>query len=266
MTVLDLTTEALQVTNIIGQADSPKDAQTTNAFRALIGLVDTSNADPLKQLTTARNMFTLKPPQQIYTIGPDSSLDINAPRPAKILRANLIDLTSAPNPPYNPMEILDWDGYQNFRLRATQTQIPRALWFDGQDNPIENPTDPPANDLAPVPGYGNIVLPDQPTAPNIIEYWAAQPLTQASSLFDDLVFPAGYYEYLLYGTCIRLYMRYGRDIVQGVADLFTAARLSVESANATPGPVMATDSGLPGRGGGYWDGRTNTFLGRSGLR
>jgi hypothetical protein len=266
MTVLDLTTEALQVCNIIGQADTPKDAQTTNAFRALIGLVDTSNADPLKQLTTARRNFTLVPPRQIYTIGPDSSMDINAPRPAKILRANLIDLTSSPNPPYNPMMILDWDGYQSYRLRETMTQIPYSLWYDGLDIPIPNPVDPPENDLVPVAGFGNIVLPFVPTAPNVIEFWAAYPLTQASSLFDDLVFPAGYYEYLLYGTCVRLYPRYGRDISQAVADLYTAARLLVESANSTPGPVVAMDSGLPSRGGGYWDGRTNTFLGRSGVR
>lgn len=263
MTILDLLTESLQVCNIIGQADAPKDVQVTNAFRSLIGHIDTSNADPLKQLTTARRTLTLNPPRQIYTVGPDSSLDVNMPRPAKILRANLIDLTSAPNPPHNPMAVLDWDGYQNFRLRHTLTPLPRALFFDGTNQPIEDPADPIENDLVPVPGFGNILLPEIPTMPNIVEFWAPLPLTQASSLFDDVVFPSGYYEYLLYGTSIRLYIRYGRDIDAGVAQLYKDARLAIESANATPAPVMQVDSGLPGgQGGGYWDGRTNTYLGR----
>lgn len=267
MTILDLLVEALQACNIIGQADKPKDAQVTNAFRALIGLVDTANADQLKELTTAQKTFTLQPGKQIYTVGADSSLDINMPRPAKILRANLIDISqgglAALNPPYNPMAVLDWDAYQTWRLRNTQTPIPRALWFDRRNDPIPAPADTPPNPLTPVAGYGNICLPEYPTAANQIEFWAPLPLTQASTLFDDLVFPSGYYEYLLYGTCIRLYMRYGRDVDAGVAELYKEARLAIESANATPAPVMQLDSGLPGGPETYWDARTNTFLGRT---
>jgi hypothetical protein len=256
--------ESLQVCNIIGQADSPKDAQTTNAFRALIGQIDTSNADPLKQLTTVQTTFILDPPRQEYAVGPDSSLDIEAPRPTRILRANLIDVSATPsNPPYNPMEILDWDGYQKWRLRATQTPIPRALWYDRTAQAIPSPVDPIENPLAPVPIYGNIWLPEMPTMPNYIEYWAAAPLTQASSYFDDLAFPPGYYEYLLYGTCLRLYPRYGRQADPTVTALYQAARLAIESANVTPAPIVRTDDGLPGAHGGYWDGRTNTFIGRT---
>jgi hypothetical protein len=123
------------------------------------------------------------------------------------------------------MAVLDWDEYQNFRLRATATPLPRALFYDQTIAPIPNPLDPPP-EYAPVPGFANIILPDFPTAPNKVEFWSAAPLTQASSLFDDLVFPAGYYEYLLYGTCIRVYPRYGRPVDATVTGLYDEARLA----------------------------------------
>jgi hypothetical protein len=80
------------------------------------------------------------------------------------------------------------------------------------------------------------------------------------SNFDDLVFPPGYYEYLLYGTCVRLYPRFGRPIDPSVAALYTEARRIIESANVTPAPVMPLDTGLPQSRPPYWDGRTNRWI------
>lgn len=263
MTVIELLQESLQIVGVIGVADPPTDAHMETAFRALIGQVDSANADPLKQLTAINRTFTLKPPQQSYTIGPDASLDIEAPRPQAILRANMIDLTSWPNPPYIPMRVLDWSGYQSWSLRNAQTPLPTALWYDGGYNPIPNPAgDQTQAPEAPVFGFGTINLIGVPMNANRIEFWASAPLTQATSYFDDLVFPPGYYEFLLYGLCGRLYPRFQRQPDPVVLELYKEARLAIESANATRAPVMPLDGGLPNVSGGYWDGRTNSYIRR----
>lgn len=226
--------------------------------------MDTCNADPLRQLTTSNRTFTLAPPRQSYTIGPDASLDIEAPRPENILRANMIDLSAAPNPPHIPMRVLTWSEYQEWSIRNSPTPLPTALWYDSGYSPIANPLGPsppapaPAPE-APVAGYGTINIVGIPTAANQIELWTAQPLTQASSYFDQLVFPPGYYEFLLYGLCCRLYPRFGRETDSTIAALYKDAQRIVESANVSAPPTMALDKGLPGSPG-YWDGRTNSYI------
>ena len=266
MNVMDLITEGLLTCNIIGVADPPTDAQASTAFRALIGQVDTANADPLRQLTTVNRTFTLGPPQQAYTIGPDASLDIEAPRPARILRADMIDLTSWPNPPHIPMRVLTWSEYQSWSIRNSPTPLPTALWYDAGYSAIANPLGPSPPAPAPPPeapdaGFGTINIAGVPTAANQIELWASAPLTQFSSYFDELVFPPGYYEWLLYGLCCRLYPRFGRTLDPVVGELYKDAQRIIESANVTPPPTMALDGGLPG-GPSYWDGRTNSYISR----
>jgi hypothetical protein len=72
-----------------------------------------------------------------------------------------------------------------------------------------------------------------------VEVWAAQPLSQASTYFDDLIFPPGYYEYLLYGTCARIYPRFARPIDPAIAALYQEAKLNIESANWYDTPTEA---------------------------
>ncbi len=251
--------------NIIGQGNpTPTSAQADTAFQCLVGLIDTSNADPLRRLTAARVPFTLRPPQQAYTIGPDPSLDIFASRPQKIQRANVVDMTQPANPNYIPMRVLEYSEYLRERIRASDTPLPSALWYDRGYEPIANPTNPnPPPVTNPDPGYGTINIVGQPSAANGIELWASAPLTQASTLLDDLVFPPGYYEYLLYGTVIRLYPKFGRDPDATVVGLWGEARRLIESANAVAMPVMTLDSGLPSSGNVYFDGRTNRYIGRN---
>ena len=247
---------------IIGAGNpTPTDPQASQAFQCLIALVDTSNADPLRQLTETRNSFALVPGQQAYMIGPDPSLDIPQPRPAKILRANVVDMNAQPNPFHIPMRVLEWDQYNAWGVRNSPTPLPLALWYDRGYNAIPNPTNPsPPPENVPDAGYGTINIVGMPTAPNPVEVWFRAPLTQASTYFDELVFPPGYYEYLLYGTCIRLYPKFTRKPDPTVLQLYKDARLAVESANASPMPVMPLDSGLPNSRGAWWDGRTNSWI------
>ena len=256
--------EALFTCGIIGQGNpTPTDYQSTQAMQCLVGLVDTSNADPLRQLTAGRTPFFMQPGKQAYTIGADPSCDIPIPRPPGILRANVIDMSAQPNPWHVPMRVLEWSEYDTWGVRNSNTPLPPALWYDQGYAAIPNPTNPtPPPFSNPVLGQGTINIVGMPTAPNQIEIWTPSPLTQASSLFDDLIFPNGYYEYLLYGTCMRVYPKFGRPINADVRALWDDARRIVESANATPAPVMRLDSGLPNAQPQYWDGRSNRYIGR----
>ena len=264
MTVLDLLTEALFTTNIIGQGNpTPTDYQSTQAMQCLVGLVDTSNADPLRALTAGRTAFLLQPNKQPYTIGADPSCDIPVPRPSTILRANVIDMSAQPNPNHIPMRVLQWSEYDTWGVRNSDTPLPPALWYDQGYSAIPNPTNPsPPPSSNPIAGQGTINIVGMPTAPNQVEIWTPSPLTQATSLFDDLIFPNGYYEYLLYGTCMRVYVKFRRQINADVKALWDDARRVVESANATPAPLMTLDSGLPNAKPAYWDGRSNRYIGR----
>lgn len=194
-------------------------------------------------------------------IGADSSLDINQPRPQNILRANVVDASAVPTFNHIPVKVLEWSEYEAWGVRNAPTPLPQALYYDSDFNPIPNPANPPA-DPAVYPGYATIHIVGLPTAANMIEFWSREPLTQATSYFDTLIFPDGYYEYLLYGLAIRLYPRYARPVDPTVASLYSDARLAIESASASPAPVMRLDGGLPNVAGGWWDGRTNSWVRR----
>ena len=265
MTILDLITEALFTCGIIGQGNpTPTDYQSMQGMQALTGLIDSSNANPLQQLTSHPSIFYLIPGQRDYIIGPDPSCDVPLPRPPKILRANVWDISAQPNPAHIAMRVLNWPEYDRWGVRDAPTVLPQALWYDRGYNEIpgdpDNPNPNPPPEAAPVPGSGTIWMIGTPTAPNGIEIWTPQPLTQASTLFDDLIFPPGYYEFLLYGTCIRLYPKFSRPPDATVTALYQEARRTVETSNVTAPPVMPLDGGLPGTGPGYWDGRTNSWI------
>jgi hypothetical protein len=263
--VLDLITEALTASNIIGQGNpTPNDWQASLGMQALVGLVDTSNADPLRQLTASRTAFFMTPNQQSYTIGADPSCDIPVPRPVKILRANVIDMSAQPNPNHIPMRVLEWSEYDTWGTRNSLVSLPPAIWYDAAYDPIANPTNPaPPPATNPDLGQAAINIVGMPMAPNQIEFWAARPLTQATSYFDQLVFPPGYYEYLLYGTAMRVFIKFGRAISPDIRALWDAARFAVESANASAMPVMRLDTGLPNAQPVYFDARSNRYIARS---
>ena len=248
--------------NIIGQGNStPTDQQAGVAFAKLVGMVDTCNADPLRELTAARSIFQLQPGKQSYTIGQDSSLDIIEPRPSRILRAHGVYASALPNPQPYSIPVLNWSEYERMGNQGTPVDMPTGLFYDRNCAPIPAPNDP-APDFGVVPGFGTIWFVGVPIQANFVEFWTARPLTQASTHFDDLVFPTGYYEFLLYGLCARLYPAFGREPDATVLALYKDSQRIVESANATPAPVMRLDSGLPGGAPGYWDGRSNQWVNR----
>jgi hypothetical protein len=265
VTVLDLLTESLTTAQIIGQGNpTPSDWHASQAMQCLVGLVDTSNADPLRQLTASRTAFVMQPGKQAYTIGNDPSCDIPVPRPENIQRANVIDMHAQPNPNHVPMRVLQWSEYDTWGTRNSLVSLPPAIWYDGGFDPIPNPTNPtPPPTSNPALGQGTIWIVGMPTDPNQIEFWTARPLTQATSYFDDLVFPPGYYEYFLYGVTGRLCIKFARPISAEIAALWNEARRTVESANASPAPVMQLDTGLPNAQPVYWDGRSNSYIARS---
>jgi hypothetical protein len=232
-------------------------------MQALVALIDSSNADPLRQLTATRTAFFMAPGQQSYTIGADASCDIPIPRPARILRANVVDMAAQPNPNHIPMRVLEWSEYDTWGTRNSLVTLPPAIWYDQGFDRIPNPTDPPQPYTNPDLGQGTLWIVGMPNAPNQIEIWTASPLTQATSYFDDLIFPPGYYEYLLYGTCMRVFIKFGRPINADVRAQWDEARRIVESANTSPAPVMQLDSGLPNALPVYWDGRSNRYIWRS---
>ena len=256
-TVLELIQEALLTANIIGQGNlTPNDFLASTAFRALVGMIDTANADPLRSLTLKRSSFLMTPGKRSYTIGADSSLDINMALPPDIVRANGVYTSAFPDATHHSISVLEAPEYERTSLRDTLQAIPSALWYDRGYQPIPAAADPPSGSNI-VPGFGTIWFVGVPNAANLCEFWSPAPLTQATSYFDDLVFPAGYYEFLLYGLTARLYPRFGRPPDAAILALYEDARRIVEAANATPAAVRQLDSGLPGSAGGYWDGRSN---------
>ena len=105
-------------------------------------------------------------------------------------------MSAQPNPNHIPMRVLQWDEYNAWGVRNSNTPLPPALWYDQGYKAIPAPTNPtPPPGSSPVPGQGIINIVGNPSAPNQIEFWTPSPLTQATSLFDDLIFPNGYYEY-----------------------------------------------------------------------
>lgn len=190
MTVLDLIKSSLRLIGQLGPGRAPNASETADALFVLNGMIEAWNTESLAIYNTRADQYPLTAGKQSYTIGTGG--EINAPRPVQIERANVV-LTMVAGPDYSvPLELLTDERWSAIPVKALQSSIPRALYYDN------------AYPLA------NISLYPVPTTTPKLELATWQQLTGFATSSDTVAFPPGYADAIRYNLAVRLAPEWGK--------------------------------------------------------
>lgn len=195
---------------------------------------------------TARPISTTDSSNQYwYTIGPAASLvgggnpDFIAPRPTRILRANLMITSSTPNVRV-PLAILDAMQWSDETVPDLGTSPYPTAIYDDYANPFSR----------------LYIWPFPQTTGNQIELFVPNQISRFVALSDSFVMPPGYEDAFM----LTLSERLCTGVKTPPPDLQAAAamaRANVRSLNSRAPKISTTDSGMPSRnrsGGNFYDG------------
>lgn len=185
--------EVLQLIEAIGEGQSPNSTQYSDASRTLNLMLKAWMAYGIQLWKIDTTSFSLTQSKQSYTIGKSGSIDIDNPRPLKILEMVIRDSNN------NDVNLipLTREEYWNLSDRTTEG-TPVQFYYDKS---IPN---------------GTIYLwpvADSDAATNSTIHIAYQsPIEDMDASTDELDFPQEWYEAVKYGLAVRLAPVYGLDI------------------------------------------------------
>jgi hypothetical protein len=237
ITCAQLIGSALRIAGITGRPgriSSPD--QSTEAIAALNRMLGSWNCDPLKVFETQVDRYALTPQQTDYFIGPTG--DFVAPRPIKIVRANIVLTDEAPelHKPLRVVEVTDWADIVFPELEA-------GAW--------------------PAVLYNDHAMPDsklylypQPIAANDLELFTLSAIQQFVALTDVVELPDGYEEAIVYNLALRVASHYPTQasLAPEAPDLANEALARIQSNNA-PVPRLRNDAAGLGHGARNADSR-----------
>lgn len=223
MTALELITEALLDIGAIdsGAEATPDEAQT--GLAKLNGLLDSWSTERISIPVIQAAIYNLVAGQTAYTIGPSASdfLTLNTQRPIGIESANIIaDSTRF------ALKLFSSAEFAAIAYRTITGSVPYALYYD---NAFPNAT---------------INLWDAPSAGHQLELFTWKPLTQVAKIGDDLVFPPGYREAVLYNLELRM-VSLGQPPNPVIVELAAAAKANIQRLNL-PSALLDIDQAIQG--------------------
>ena len=225
-TVLDLVTAALKNLGVISGTETPSADAAEDGFDTLNRMIDSWNSEPLNIYTISSAIYDLTPGQLLYTIGPTAT-DFITTRPQSIENANIILNYNVP-PVRVPLQLLDDDQWASIKLQSVPNTIPQMLYNDGS---FPN---------------SNLYLWGQATAGLQLELYTWSLLTGFEALTDDVSFPPGYEEAILYNLAVRLAPMFGSPAAAAlpqVSQLAQSAKKRIQSMNCKA-VTMAADSAV----------------------
>jgi hypothetical protein len=236
-TALDLISDALMEIGVQGSDDQTPDiCDAQLALRYLNRLIETSNITPGSIYTIRKDIFTLTPQKQDYTIGVDPAgiivPDFQAPRPNRI-ESIVLQLQSVPGIVRDaPMVSLTDAEWANQRITAVYA-IPKEYHYE------------PSHPL------GAISFFPAPSSAYVIEMRTWHQVEQIRDLHEPLLLPPGYGDFWLYQLAIRLCGPFGRPISQQLMEMERRSVAVVTAMNVHP-PRLGSDPAIAGRGCFNW--------------
>lgn len=183
--VSEIMYRALRLAGVVGAPGrGPSDIQLNEAFNFANAMLDSWNTERLIIYQIERNVQTLIPGQQDYTIGVGG--DFNLSRPSRIERAGLIYLSNAAQPLEIPLDILTVAGWSNIPVKNVQSTIPLQMYYQAS-YPL-----------------GIIHLWPLPTMVNQIALYLWSKISQFGALTDLVSFPEGYLRAITYNLAVEL--------------------------------------------------------------
>ncbi len=220
-TVRRLITRSLRLINAVATGETPTADEEQDALEALNNLLEGWSVQRLLIHTISRQVFPLTAGKHEYTIGIGG--DFNVTRPIQIERA-LLQLVGTQDFEL-PISIIDHREYSEISTKLTQSTIPTTMW-DDRNFPLRKLT------LWPVPTEASHSL--------VLHLW--QPLTQFTSVNEDVAFPTGYERALRYNLAVELAPEFGRPVTPVVAQIAVDSLDEIKRQNYIT-PEMDCDAG-----------------------
>ena len=242
MTQQDLITGALTEigVNSVGEVVSADDLRQGSIV--LAGMFDSWNAERLYIFAIQRMLFVPTVLKQTYTLGPGG--DFNAPRPAKITRYGIINLSNPIQPLELPLDSLTEAQWRAIPVKNIASALPQRVW-DDQQFPSRNLNFWPVPDVQ----------------VNFVIYQWAQ-LSTWPDYVTDVTFPPGYQEAIRYSLAIRLAPSFGAAAMVTPA-LMGLAQAAVNRIKAMNAPLidLTCDPMLQSPESGYYNWLTDQQVG-----
>lgn len=227
-TALDLLTRSLRLLGVVAAGEAPRAEDAQDALTVLNDMLDAWQLEQLLVYGLDRALFALSPSVSSYTIGVGATW--NTPRPVRIERASLIDVTVAPTLEV-PMQVLNTDQYQEIALKGTTSTWPRWLYYD-RAYPL-----------------GHVVLWPVPTLANQIALYLWHQLSQIPLTSTVVDLAPGYRRCVMYNLAVELAPDFGVQPSSLVLDMADQSKHQIKVMNYVP-PLMAVEQ-LVGRQTGY---------------
>ena len=191
-------------------------SELKDGLESLNRMLDSWSMDELTLYEVKREQFPLIASQNPYTIGLGGIW--NTIRPTKIIGAYLT-LTNGSIPVDYPMQILNFDDYNDIRLKTLQTNFPGYLYYQPSF---------PIGQCFIYPLYANN---GASTAPGTITLTSWKPFNMIVDPTDYIELPPGYWEAIVFNLSVRLAEEYQFDIRQTTVQLAISSLMRLKRMN-----------------------------------
>jgi len=191
-------------------------SELKDGLESLNRMLDSWSLDELMLYEVKRETFPLIASQNPYTIGLGGIW--NTIRPSKIVGAYLT-LTNGSIPVDYPMQVINYDDYNDIRLKTLQTNFPGYLYYQ--------PSFPIAECYI-YPLYANN---GASTAPGTITLTSWKPFSMIVDPSAPIQLPPGYWEAIVFNLSTRIAEEYQFDIRPTTVQLATAALIRLKRMN-----------------------------------
>lgn len=190
MNQADLISAALREIQVLAAIETIQPEDLSLGTLILSQMLDGWQADRLYIFAIQRMIFVPQTLTQTYTLGPNGNFNVT-PRPARITRYSVINLSNPIQPLELPLDSLTEAQWMSIPVKNITSTIPQRVW-DDQQFPLRN------LNYWPVP---------QVTVNFGVYQWA--PLTTWPDYVTDVEFPPGYAEAIRYNLAIKLAPSFG---------------------------------------------------------
>jgi len=179
-------------------------------------MLDSWSLDELMLYEVKREQFPLYPNTNPYSIGIGGIW--NTVRPTKIVGAYLT-LTNGSIPVDYPMQVIQYDDYNDIRLKTLKTNFPGYLYYQPSF---------PIGECYIYPIYANN---GASTAPGTITITSWKPFSMIVNPTSYIELPPGYWEAIVFNLAIRIAEEYQFDIRPTTVALGTSALIRLKRMN-----------------------------------
>lgn len=239
----DLIASSFRLIGVLASGETPSGAMSADALLILQQMIDAWMVERMMTFTLNIDEFALVPGQQVYTYGLTGNF--NKPRPARIERMSIVNLSNPAQPLELPIEMLTDEQWQReIPVKVITSTLPLYVYDDGAF-PFRNLS------FYPVP---------QILVNTRIYSWA--PAITFSDLVTDVPLPPAYAKAMRYNLAVDFMAEFpGNPATFGQVTAIAAETKAKIKILNSPTVQSGIDQALVEPEGGYYDWRADMPVG-----